>query len=38
MKGGHKEGVGGDEKKDNEFLPVRAIIRLNVNFLKLVAK
>ena len=27
-----KKGVGGDEKKDDEFLPVGAINRLNVNF------
>ena len=34
----YKKGVGGDERKDNEFLPVGAINRLNVNFLKLVTK
>ena len=38
MQGDDKKGVGGDEKKDIEFLPVGAINRLNVNFLKLVAK
>ena len=36
MKGDDKKGVGGDKKKDIEFLPVGAINRLNVNFLKLV--